>query len=272
MKAIADFLRQNKYYVLAGALILIVGLFFMATQGIRRSRPVVIDAENVISSSFANEVSSTNEDSHSYYNEDMPQVVSDPLQTLPSNDIDTTQLSVNEDGSASQYNTMLPVEIIVHVVGEVYLPGMVAIYSDQRVGHAIAAAGGATAYADLTRINEAAFMRDAMQIIVPAVGDDITDVFIFDDAHAGVMPGVSTHVAQQLPQAPPQYDSGLININTATVAQLRTLPQIGEARANSIIAHRESTGGFQSVEELIHVHNIGVTILDGIRDLVTVGW
>ena len=61
-----------------------------------------------------------------------------------------------------------------------------------------------------------------------------------------------------------------LDLNTATEAELRALPGIGEAKAAAIVAYREAHGGFSSVEELLQVQGIGEKILAGLRDHVCI--
>lgn len=61
-----------------------------------------------------------------------------------------------------------------------------------------------------------------------------------------------------------------INLNTATAAELETLPGIGESRAAAIVAYREEHGAFQSVEELLEVPGIGEATLEKVRDMAEV--
>jgi competence protein ComEA len=146
----------------------------------------------------------------------------------------------------------VPDVVVIHIVGEVYNPGVFVLPAGSRVSHAVEAAGGYTADADLFRVNLAAPLADAMHIIVPAVGDYSAVPHI----------GGSTGFADG--------PGGLICINTATYSQLRTLNGIGTARANSIITHRENIGGFTSVEQLLDIPGIGSTILENIRPHITV--
>lgn len=62
-----------------------------------------------------------------------------------------------------------------------------------------------------------------------------------------------------------------ININTATLRELKAIEGIGTAKAEAIIGYREENGGFSSVDELINVTGIGKTTLEKIRKYVTVG-
>lgn len=72
------------------------------------------------------------------------------------------------------------------------------------------------------------------------------------------------------PQETSPSSSGLININTASVAQLMTLPGIGEVLAQRIVEYREANGPFQSVAALTNVKGIGEKRLAAIIDLVTI--
>ena len=63
---------------------------------------------------------------------------------------------------------------------------------------------------------------------------------------------------------------GLVNINTAGLAELETLPRVGEVLAQRIIDYRTANGPFASVDALLDVSGIGESTLEGFRDLVTV--
>jgi competence protein ComEA len=141
--------------------------------------------------------------------------------------------------------------IVIHILGEVYAPGVYSLPVGARVTDAVEMAGGYTQDADLMRVNLAAPLQDAMQIIVPAVGD--YSVAASGGGFASAEP-----------------NDGLINLNTATSAQLQTLPGIGVARAQSIIDYRESVGGFTTVEELMNISGIGTAIFANIREQVTI--
>jgi len=143
----------------------------------------------------------------------------------------------------------IPADIVIHIEGEVYHPGVFTLPDGSRVNDAVILAGGATAYADLSRINLAAFLEDAQQIIIPNADDEIE------------LQTTTTVTA---------VDSGLVNINTADESLLSTLPGIGPVIAGNIIAHRETHGQFNSIEELRNVPRIGATTLNNLRDLVTV--
>lgn len=136
--------------------------------------------------------------------------------------------------------------LYVHVLGEVNGPGVFQLRDGDRVVDAIAAAGGFTAAADLQAVNLARFLSDGEQILVPAQGASPPD------GPAEGEPG------------------GKVNINTASSAELETLPRVGPAMAGRIIAWRDANGRFSSVDDLLSVTGIGDKTVEALRDLVTV--
>jgi len=152
-----------------------------------------------------------------------------------------------------------PAMIVVHVIGAVYSPGIIELPQGSRVHHALSLAGGHTNDADLSLINLAAEVHDAMQIRIPAYGEE---PFVIDE-------GLATGTPQTGSGSPITAD-GRVNINLASLAELQTLPGIGATIAQNIIDYREAVGGFGSVDELINVNRIGSITLENIRDMVTI--
>jgi competence protein ComEA len=143
--------------------------------------------------------------------------------------------------------------VAVHVAGRVRRPGMVRLPAGSRVQDAIRAAGGAAAGADLNAVNLARKLVDGEQVRVPARGEPA--------AAAAAGPGGATGTGT--PAAP-------LDLNTATVEQLDTLPGVGEVTAGHIVAYR-SAHPFGSVDELLEVPGIGQRRFEQLKDLVTVG-
>ena len=152
------------------------------------------------------------------------------------------------------YYPQPPAKIGVHIAGEVNSPGFHIVPYGSRINDVVELAGGLTQYADLLRINLAAFVYDASQIIVPTIGEDL--------------PETAGQQGQQNQSA--ITADGRININLANLTELQTLPGVGPVRAQSIIDFRESAGGFNTIEELMNVSGIGPATFDNIRDRVTV--
>ena len=175
----------------------------------------------------------------------------------------------------------------VHVAGAVNNPGVYTLPAQGRAVDAIAAASGAAADADLDRVNLAGALSDGVQIYVPHRGETAAPAQIQPNggtANAGQgnaangasqngasQGGTQPHPARTLtPAGSAQKGSTPVNINTATAEELQTLPRIGPAMAQRIIAWREAHGGFRSVDELDAVPGIGPSMLENLRPLVTV--
>ena len=162
------------------------------------------------------------------------------------------------DEHTEQVEEALPVTyenpyIVIHIEGAVYSPGVFTLTYGSRVNDALALAGGATEYADLARINLAAFLQDAQQIIIPTQGEELA--MVEDTTAIAVSSAVS---------------GGLVNINTADQAQLMTLPGVGTVISGNIITYREANGPFNNIEGLRNVPRIGAGIMENLRPLVTV--
>lgn len=158
------------------------------------------------------------------------------------------------DTSASEENAAAASgEVVVHVTGAVSAPGVYTLPSDARVDDAVRAAG-TTAEADLSQLNLAQKLADGQKITVPAIGSASTS--------AGE--GTATTTADT------NSDGALVNINTASLEELETLPSIGEVRAQAIITYRETNGGFRTIEELQEVSGIGEKIFADVAPYITV--
>lgn len=175
----------------------------------------------------------------------------------------------------------------VHVAGAVNNPGVYTLPAQGRAVDAIAAASGAAADADLDRVNLAGALSDGVQIYVPHRGETAAPAQIQPNggtanagqgnaANGAAQNGASQGGAQPqpartlTPAGSAQKGSTPVNINTATAEELQTLPRIGPAMAQRIIAWREAHGGFRSVDELDAVPGIGPSMLENLRPLVTV--
>ena len=137
--------------------------------------------------------------------------------------------------------------ILVDVAGWVRRPGVYEFAEGARVIDAIDAAGGARPGAVLSSLNLAAPLVDGTQVLVPKESQSAPTM---ETGTSGV--------------------TGLVNVNSATNAELETLPGIGEVIAQAIVDHRTENGPFTSVEQLVDVSGIGDATLENIRELVTV--
>jgi competence protein ComEA len=145
--------------------------------------------------------------------------------------------------------------IVVHITGAVPRPGVYALAQGSRVQDVISAAGGFLADADKTGINLARALEDGEQLDIP-YGE-------------GASPVLGTEVP--IEETVPASSSELININTASQAELESLPGIGPTTAQKIIAYRETNGPFVTTQDIINVSGIGPGTYERIKDLITVG-
>lgn len=185
--------------------------------------------------------------------------------------------SASAQGGASGEGT-----VRVHVAGAVNNPGVYTLPAQGRAVDAIAAASGAAVDADLDRVNLAGALSDGVQIYVPHRGETAAPAQIQPNggtanagqanaANGASQGGTQPQPARTLtPAGSAQKGSTPVNINTATAEELQTLPRIGPAMAQRIIAWREAHGGFRSVDELDAVPGIGPSMLENLRPLVTV--
>jgi competence protein ComEA len=145
--------------------------------------------------------------------------------------------------------------VIVHVAGAVATPGVFDLDGNARVIDAVEAAGGGVPDADLNRLNLAAKVTDGQRVLVQRVGE----VAPSGSAAPGGGSGAGSADA-----------SALVNLNSATPAELETLPGIGPTLAEAILAERERRGSFRSVNELRDVRGIGEKRFADLKDKVTV--
>jgi len=144
-------------------------------------------------------------------------------------------------------------EVVVHVAGAVEKPGVYVFETGARVNDAVSKAGPLPE-AWLDAINLAALLEDGKRIEVPK------------KSSAGDQEATSAGVGSV--PLPDQGEDGKINLNIASPEQLDTLPGIGPAYAERIIAYRKEHGGFSSIEELKDIPGIGPKTYEKLKDMV----
>ncbi|MBN2605584.1 MAG: helix-hairpin-helix domain-containing protein [Bacilli bacterium] len=186
-----EYVKKYKFYVMGGALIIIVGLLSL----------FIDDTENEI---IFTPISETKEEDELTY-------------------------------------------IYIDIKGEIKNPGVYKVVSGSRLFQVVSLAGGVTSEADELAVNFALQLSDEQVIYIPNISDDYP--IITENNELG---------------------NGLININTASLDLLDTLPGIGPTTAQSIISYRLENGAFTSIEDLLNVPGIGEGTLSEIRNLITV--
>ncbi|MEU4245282.1 ComEA family DNA-binding protein [Actinoplanes sp. NPDC026619] len=146
-------------------------------------------------------------------------------------------------------------EVVVAVGGKVRKPGLVRLPPGARVADALAAAGGADPGVDVAMLNLARKVADGELILVGVTPSP------------GVVLPTGPAVTGPAGAAPA---GGLVNLNTATLADLDTLPGVGPVLAQRILDARDAQGGFKAVSDLRKVDGIGDARYEQLKDLVTV--
>lgn len=149
--------------------------------------------------------------------------------------------------------TVVPTTVMVDIKGQVAKPGVYELPADSRTTDAIDAAGGFLEAAEPKAINLAMKVADEMVIYVPKAGEEA--------ALPTAQPGATAAGGAK---------EALVNLNTATDAELMTLPGIGPSKAAAIIAYRTDSGNFQKVEDLTNVTGIGDKTFEKLKDSITV--
>jgi competence protein ComEA len=140
--------------------------------------------------------------------------------------------------------------VVVAISGRVRRPGLVRLVAGSRVADAIDAAGGVLPDTDLSGVNLARKVADGELIVIG----------IPPPSGAGPATGPGGGGGPV----------GLVNLNTATLEQLQTLPGVGPVLAQRIVEYREQNGGFGSVADLRKVSGIGDARYNELKARVTV--
>ena len=119
-----------------------------------------------------------------------------------------------------------------------------------RVKDALDAAGGLTDEADSQKVNLAKRLEDQMVIVVSKVGEE---------GAAAIPAGATSKEAAK---------EGKVNINTATVEELKTLKGVGEKKAEAIIEYRKKNGSFKTKEDLMKVRGIGKKLFESFEERI----
>jgi competence protein ComEA len=174
-----------------------------------------------------------------------------------------------ESAPAQEGTSPEPTRITVHVAGAVARPGVVELPAGSRLHEALAAAGGPTGSAEPDRLNLAAVVEDGQKIVVPERGQP--------EASSGEAAGSGEEAASGSGGAGSgsggagvTAGGSKVNLNTAGVEELGTLPRVGPVLAQRIVDWRKQHGRFQTVDELDAVDGVGPKLLEALLPLVRV--
>ncbi|MDE7274450.1 MAG: helix-hairpin-helix domain-containing protein [Lachnospiraceae bacterium] len=151
-------------------------------------------------------------------------------------------------------------QVYIYVCGAVQLPGVYRLKQGSRLYEAVELAGGLTGDADENCLNMAREITDGEQVVI------LTQ----EEAFARKEAGTYTYPGESAMQETAAKVSGLVNINTATLAELTSVSGIGESRAQAIIDYREQHGSFGSIEDIKKVDGIKDGLFSKIKDKITI--
>lgn len=176
----------------------------------------------------------------------------------PQSFINQEQLFFNEENVTpveSEEIEIIEETMIVDVKGAVQFPGVYEAKANERVIDLINKAGGLAEQADESKLNFAIRVEDEMVIYVPEIGEESIEY--------GEMGMSSTSVSKE-------KNDGKINLNTASEAELQTLPGIGPAKAAAIIEHRNNNGPFKTIEDIKSISGIGEKTFEKLSNSIKV--
>lgn len=161
-----------------------------------------------------------------------------------SEDISTESSSeIVEDRTVSGY---------VQIAGAVKNPGVYEINDDTRLFMVIEKAGGLNPDADIRSLNQAGILKDGESIYIQTI-EEAKEAALNEEL------GINT-----------EDIDGKVNLNTADMERLMTLPGIGQSKAKQIIDYRETNGSFSSIEEIMEIQGIKEGVFSKIKDSIKV--
>ena len=203
----------------------------------------------------------------------------DPNREAKSNAGDTDQNREAESSAGSTDRTELSdasseetKTLVVHICGAVSAPGVYELPAGSRIIDAVEAGGGFLPEADEACCNLAEEIVDGCQIYIMTKSESCADGQTEKKAGIQTSPDSDMQTTDRnvRSNSAPALDNGLVNLNTADVAALMTLPGIGESRAKAIISYREQHGAFAKIEDIMKISGIKQAAFSKIKDKITV--
>lgn len=175
-----------------------------------------------------------------------------------------TELS---DASSEEAKTL-----VVHICGAVSAPGVYELPAGSRIIDAVEAGGGFLPEADEACCNLAEEIVDGCQIYIMTKTESCADGQTEKKAGIQTSPDSDMQTTDRnvRSNSATALENGLVNLNTADVAALMTLPGIGESRAKAIISYREQHGAFAQIEDIMKISGIKQAAFSKIKDKITV--
>ncbi len=148
---------------------------------------------------------------------------------------------------------------IVHISGAVNQPGVYQLTEGERIIDAVKMAGGEMERANVDAVNLAAHLYDGQKIVIPFISENKEDEI-----------NLNALANEEFRQHDYSSNSSLLNLNAVTSHQLETLPGIGPALAERILAYRKNHDLFRNIEDIMNVSGIGEKRFESIKEYITV--
>ena len=179
----------------------------------------------------------------------------------------TTDRAELSDASSEEAKTL-----VVHICGAVSAPGVYELPAGSRIIDAVEAGGGFLPEADEACCNLAEEIVDGCQIYIMTKTESCADGQTEKKAGIQTSPDSDMQTTDRnvRSNSATALENGLVNLNTADVAALMTLPGIGESRAKAIISYREQHGAFAQIEDIMKISGIKQAAFSKIKDKITV--
>ena len=161
----------------------------------------------------------------------------------------------------SKVETSLNDKVTIYISGEVKNPGVVELKYDARLADGVDLCGGLTEGANLNGINLAMKIKDEGHYIIPKVGEETKDTVVNDNEYRN---------ENNTLNEPERNNDNKININTADLSELDSLPGFGQVTAQKIIEYRQEHTKFNSIEELMNIKGIGEKKFNNVKDYIYV--
>ncbi len=162
--------------------------------------------------------------------------------------------------------------IFIYVCGAVNNPGVYELPAGCRVIDAVNSAGGLSDEADSTYVNLAAQLEDGLKLCIPTISETSDSEDKSQNVRLSNHESAEIEVLTKAVMGADAADNsgGLVNINTASVDQLKTLPGIGDGIAGRIVDYRTECGGFTCIEDIMKISGIKDKLFQKIKDHITV--
>ncbi|MGL5716689.1 MAG: helix-hairpin-helix domain-containing protein [Paraclostridium sp.] len=187
------------------------------------------------------------------------------------NELEEKDIQVNKESDiqVSKDSEVENSKITVYISGEVKTPGVVELSSDDRLADGVSICGGVTDDANLNGINLAMKIQDEGHYIIPKIGDEIVNNTV--ESHEEVNKTNSNkETNENIALDQEEENNNKINLNTATVLELDSLPGFGEITAQKIIDYREENNQFNSIDEIKNIKGIGDKKFNDVKDYICV--